>query len=101
MQMSGDKEVLIDVHAQPAENLARALMWREGQLSFAGESLSQAIAEFARYSPQRIVIADAELGHMHISGLFKADNPAGFARAAALSLRANMREENGNIILYR
>lgn len=101
LQLSGDREVLVSVHAQPAENLARALMWREGQLSFAGESLAEAVAEFARYSPQRIVIADGELGRMHIVGLFSVTNPENFARAAALSLRANISKENGNIVLYK
>ena len=40
----------------------RELIWREGRLAFAGASLAEASAEFARYSDIRIVIDDAGSG---------------------------------------
>lgn len=69
----------------PAE-VRRELVWREGFLSFEDEPLEQAVAEFARYSDTPIVIADPALGRETVTGLFRANNPAGFARAVADAL---------------
>ncbi len=97
----GGGEIDISVRAVAADTLARGLMWRDGRLSFEGSTLAQACAEFARYSPRRITIADNSLAHMHISGLFHANDPDGFARAVALSLRASVKSDDRSIILYR
>jgi transmembrane sensor len=66
--------------------LARALSWREGRLAFEGETLEDAAAEFARYSDVHIEIADPEVAHMTVTGLFVSNDPVGFAKALALSL---------------
>ncbi len=97
----GASDVQISVRGLAAETLARALMWRDGHLSFEGDSLHAAVGEFARYSARRIVIADPALGKMHISGLFRTTDADGFARAAALSLRAKVKSEGETIVLYR
>ncbi len=97
----GSGEIDISVRAVAADTLARGLMWRDGRLSFEGSTLAEACAEFARYSPRRIAIADNSLAHMHISGLFHANDPDGFARAVALSLRASVKSNDKSIILYR
>jgi transmembrane sensor len=78
----------------------RSLMWREGLLSFEGVTLAEAIAEFARYSAQKIVLRDS-LAQERISGLFAAADPAAFSRAIAISLQAKIKTENHIIILYR
>ncbi len=100
LDAASDK-MLISIEAVAGETLARALAWRDGQLAFEGESLAEAAAEFARYSPRRLVVADRDLAGRHISGLFAATDPDGFARAAALSLGARCRTENDTIVLYR
>jgi len=94
-------KMLISIETVADETLARALAWREGQLAFEGESLAEAAAEFARYSPRRLLITDPELAGRHISGLFAATDPDGFARAAALSLGAHVKTKNDAIVLYR
>lgn len=75
----------------PAE-VRRELVWREGFLSFEDEPLEQAVAEFARYSDTPIVIDDPAVAHETVTGLFRANNPAGFARAVAdaLDLKADI-----------
>ncbi len=95
------EKMLIDVEAVAGDALARGLAWRDGQLAFEGESLAQAAAEFARYSPHRLVITDPELAGRHISGLFATTDPDGFARAAALSLGARVKTTQDGIVLYR
>ncbi len=98
---SSSNKMLINIEAMTSEVLTRGLAWRDGQLDFEGESLVQAAAEFARYSRQKLVIADPDLGQRHISGLFAATDPEGFARAAALSLGASVKTEKDSIVLYR
>ena len=94
-------EVLINISAVASDTLRQALMWRQGQLSFAGDTLAEAAAEFARYSRQKIVIKGTKLGQERISGLFAATDPHGFARAAAVSLGASIKSDGDNIILFR
>src|SRR5262249_54877187 len=71
----------------PPEAVNRELAWREGQIAFEAEPLASAAAAFARYSPTRIVIEDPVVAHKEITGLFTANDPVGFARAAAVSLK--------------
>jgi len=78
----------------------RSLMWREGLLSFEGVTLAEAIAEFSRYSRQKILIRGA-LAHERVSGLFAAADPAAFSRAIAASLKIKIRTEQGALVLYR
>lgn len=76
-------------------DISRELSWREGRIAFEGDTLSQAAGEFARYSDTRIVIDDPEVGRQEITGLFVANDPIGFAKAAAVSLglRATVGED--------
>ena len=79
----------------------RQLVWNEGMISFEGASLDDAVKEFARYSDPRIVIDDPAIAGETITGLFSADNPAGFAKAVALSLNIEAHAEDGVIHLRR
>jgi transmembrane sensor len=49
----------------------RAFSWREGYLEFQGTPLPEAVAEFNRYSIQRIVIDDPRLNSIRIGGRFR------------------------------
>jgi len=77
-----------------AAALERGLAWRTGRLAFEGDTLRDAVAEFGRYNATPIVLVDAATGERRITGLFAADDPAGFARAVAVTsgLRAETRE---------
>lgn len=79
----------------------RTLAWREGKLSFSGETLAEAADQFARYSPVRIIIADRALAREPIAGLFAVNDPRGFARAIAISLGAHTETTGDNIIIFR
>ena len=93
--------VLVSVAAAPADVAERARFWRQGRLSFEGQTLAAAVAEFARFSDRRIVIKDRRLAGEHVSGLFAATDPVGFARAVSLALGAKMKQKNKSIYLYR
>lgn len=74
-----------------APQTGRLLAWRDGKIEFHNDSLEQAAAEFARFSEVPILLADRNVAEMKITGLFEANDPAAFARAAARSL--NLRAE--------
>lgn len=50
--------------------------WTERRLIFEDTTISSAAAEFARYSPRAIRVADPQLGARKISGVFDATDPA-------------------------
>jgi transmembrane sensor len=82
-------------HKAPAELVNHDLAWRDGRIAFESETLAAAATAFARYSPIRIVIDDPAVANMEITGLFTANDPVSFARAAAasLGLEAQVRAE--------
>ena len=81
--------------------LGRELAWREGKIALQGETLAEAAAVYARYSDTTIVIADQDLAQMRVTGLFAANNPLGFSRAVAEVFGAEVRQENGRIIVAK
>jgi transmembrane sensor len=95
-----DGKIQVSIRDLQPGMFERSLMWRQGLLSFEGVTLAEAIAEFSRYSRQRILIRGA-LAHERISGLFAAADPLAFAHAVALSLRARVGSEQDTLILYR
>ncbi|WP_069066320.1 FecR family protein [Sphingobium sp. RAC03] len=79
--------------------IAQELYWREGMIAFRDTSLAQAAAEFARYNDEKIMIADPLIAQETITGLFVANDPHGFAKAAAESLGLATRMDGNRIIL--
>lgn len=87
------------VETLSADQLSRELSWREGQLAFHDESLARAVAAFARYSRQPIVIRDPALRSETVSGLFAANDPAGFAQAIGAAFGVPVRVEADRIVI--
>lgn len=90
-----------DVQPIAATQRDAILAWRDGMLSFGGETLATAVRAFDRYGPTRIVVADTELAHQKITGLFKADDPKGFAVAVAASFGAFVTPQGNNLRISR
>jgi len=90
----------IRIEPVPSEDLEQQLAWREGMLSFNGDTLSVAAAQFLRYSDTRIVIDDPVVGSRRIVGLYSASDPLGFARSVALSLGLVV-EQQGKVVRLR
>lgn len=90
-----------EVSAVPAVQLHRELAWQDGHIAFEGQTLAQAAAEFARYSDIRIVIDDPTLGREEIAGLFRANDPVGFAHTVAVSLNVHVDVGEGEVRLSR
>ncbi|UAL10064.1 FecR family protein [Caulobacter segnis] len=83
------------------ETVTRELAWREGKLAFEGETLGQAAAVFARYSDTRIQIRDPDLAREPVTGLFAANDPAGFSRAVARVFDARLQQDGDMVVLSR
>lgn len=85
-RVTADGVVKLTKAAVSAAAMARETAWRQGMIAFEGVSLATAAAEFSRYSDTRIVIDDVAIATTTITGLFEANNPAGFSQAVAGSL---------------
>lgn len=83
------------------EAVTRDLAWRDGKLAFEGETLGQAAAAFARYSDTRIQIRDPALAREPVTGLFAANDPAGFSRAIARVFEARVEQDGDKVVLTR
>ncbi|MGO3126461.1 MAG: FecR family protein [Luteimonas sp.] len=55
--------------------------WMSGRLVFDDTPLSEAVADFNRYSAQPLVVADPAVGARRISGVFRGEDPQGFIEA--------------------
>jgi transmembrane sensor len=96
-----DDEGSIAATSVPVAQVHRQLAWQNGQIAFEGETLAQAVQEFARYSDTRIVIDDPVLAKEEIAGLFNATDPVGFAQTIAISLNAHASIGEGEVRLTR
>lgn len=83
------------------EEVTREIAWKSGQIAFEGETLANAAEAFGRYSDTRIIIDDPAVGREEITGLFTANDPVSFARAAAASLELRAVVGPGEVRLSR
>lgn len=84
----------------PSE-IDRELAWRSGRIDLAGETLGQAAAEFNRYNARALVIEDAALADERLYGVFRLDDPEGFAGSVAVSLGAEVSSDASTIRIDR
>jgi transmembrane sensor len=84
--LTAGEHTFVDIHAtqisvarQPRE-VERKLAWREGKLIFNNQTLSEAVADFNRYSPRKIVIVDPQLWNRKLVGQYQIDEPELFAK---------------------
>lgn len=101
MLAPGDRLVFEPAHAvvQDQPDLARVTAWREGRAMFDDEPLSEAVAEMNRYSQRPLVIADAGLGAMRISGVYGTGDTEAFAKSVATLLPVSVTFTPTRIIL--
>jgi transmembrane sensor len=87
----------IEIQHLTPDEAERRIAWRQGLVNFAGQPLSDAVAEMNRQNHRQILIDDPALGARPIVGLFRADDPEGFAAAVAVALGARTVNEDGAI----
>lgn len=81
-------------------NVDQVLAWKRREAVFQEASLPEAVAEMNRYSRTPVVLLDglADSG-LHVSGLFRTGDSAGFARAVAALHGLTLLEANGRLEL--
>ena len=88
-------------HPPPAQ-ISSTLAWEHRELTFQGESLGQAVAEFNRYNGRRLVIEDPSIDSLQIGGKFEALDVASFTAALQRSFEISARTaDDGTIHLFR
>jgi transmembrane sensor len=65
----------------PKADLEAATAWRQGKVIFHAEPLGEAIRRLNRYSKLQLVIDDAALATLRVSGVFEAGDSQAFAEA--------------------
>jgi transmembrane sensor len=87
----------VTVLTQNAQEAGRQLSWRDGILSFSGESLAQAVREVNRYSRRQVEVQDPDLASRPVIGIFRAGDIDAFARSTAVALGAEV-QVDGQVI---
>lgn len=84
------------------EEVDRRLAWERRELSFQGETLQMAVAEFNRFNSRKLVIDDSSIQSLHIGGNFQALDIESFVLALERSFGISAeKHEDGTIHLSR
>jgi transmembrane sensor len=89
---------LVHYEAGHASSVDRALAWRSGMIDLNGTTLSEAADEFNRYNEKQIIIADPDIAQEQFDGLFRINDPQGFAEAVKASLNVGVTSSDPRII---
>lgn len=100
---AGERALLSDtavVHYESdrASAVDRSLAWRSGMIDLNGTSLSEAADEFNRYNQRQIIIVDPAVADEQFDGLFRINDPQGFAEAVKASLNVGIDESDPRVI---
>jgi transmembrane sensor len=79
--------------------LANALSWRRGLLVFHRTPLAQAAYQINRYNREKVLIADAALNDLPISGTLSANDPDQFARVLENIFGLKTQKKGGEIVI--
>lgn len=87
--------------ALSAAQLDRARAWQRGEIIFDGMTLASALAEFNRYLPTRLELADPSIATLRLGGRFNTDDPQAFLQALHDGFGIGSRADEGRILLFR
>lgn len=77
----------------------RAMAWTSNRLDLDGETLASAVEALNSHNRVQIRLASPALGAERLYGAFRLDDPLGFARAAAISVNAPVREGDEQVVI--
>lgn len=75
--------------------------WRRGEVMFDDVSLADAVAEINRYGRTHVVVPDAALARLRVSGVFETRDPGEFAQAMAKLHGLTALRSGADIVLGR
>ena len=85
--------------ATASAEIDRRLAWRGGKIDLAGETLDAAVSEFNRYNRRTIVIRQPAVAVRKFYGIFRMDDPEGFARSVHSALGVNVEIQEDQILI--
>jgi transmembrane sensor len=80
-------------------SVEKVTAWQRGQLIFDDTSLSEAAAEFNRYSPNALTVEGPTTGKLRVGGVFRIGDPSSFAQAMANAHHLKITNRGRRIIL--
>ncbi|MCW0198665.1 FecR domain-containing protein [Sphingopyxis sp.] len=80
-----DNAAIKQESAEPSA-IDRTLAWRSGKVDLSGDRLDSAVAEFNRYNERKLVVANPAIAGERLDGVFRTDDPEGFAQAVHITL---------------
>jgi transmembrane sensor len=75
------------------------LSWREGNIIFRGQPLSEALKEIERYTPIEFVITDDKLKTIRVAGMFKAGDVEGLLETLQQNFNISYEREGAEKIV--
>lgn len=93
-----DKGLGNEIQQLKQDDLDQQLAWRRGMLLFAGEPLSEVIAEVNRYTSIDIKIIDAQIADIRIGGHFKVDETDAMLQALEMSFGIQVTRPSDNTV---
>ena len=87
------------IRTQARVNTEHTLAWTERRLIFENEPLSFVVAEFNRYNPRQIMIADERLSQKRISAVFDADKPDALVRFLQQNAGIVVQESQSQLVI--
>jgi transmembrane sensor len=86
-----------------AANTERITAWRGGKLVFQDDALADVVAEISRYSRTRIIIEDARIAQLRVSGVFRTGQADNFAQAITefFPLAVEERANGERVLIWR
>ncbi|HYX45858.1 MAG TPA: FecR domain-containing protein [Sphingomicrobium sp.] len=92
----------VSVHRVSSAEQSRRLAWQVGELSFQGEALREAVAEFNRYNRRKLKVEDRAIADREIGGVFQATDVDSFVAALQRSFDVTASaSDDGTIVLKR
>lgn len=88
------------LNIQPA-NTARISAWQARKIYFSENTLEDAVAEYNRYSKEKIIILNDELKHQKISGVFNVDDIDAFTFSLEQLLDLRVERHQGNVLVMK
>jgi transmembrane sensor len=100
--LPGQRLTVLADHSEKidAPHIDTQIAWRRGEVVLDETSLSDAVAEMNRYERAELVIDDADIGQLPISGIYKTGDSKGFARTVASVYALAVEERDGRIHLH-
>lgn len=92
---------LVPPIAVAVAEVAERLAWRAPKLEFTTTPLAEAVALMNQHNPVQIVIEDAELARLPVSGLFRADRTEALVRILEANFSVTAEQSGGTIRLKR